>query len=75
MIQENRSLRDYARSVLSNMVEVANGFRKVDLIGVGYRAQNKGNKLKLMNVGLSAQLNSNQLKVLTLKFLQTLKLS
>ncbi len=59
--------------VFSVVEGVANGFKKeLDLIGVGYRAQNKVNKL-VLNVGLSPSWNSNQLKVPTLKFPQTLK--
>lgn len=49
-----RSLHGTTRSIINNMVEgVAKGFeKKLELIGVGYRAQLQGKKL-VLNVGLS----------------------
>lgn len=52
--KEHRSLHGTTRSVINNMIEgVTNGFeKKLELVGVGYRAQKTGNKL-VLNVGLS----------------------
>jgi large subunit ribosomal protein L6 len=53
-IKEHRALHGTTRAVIANMVEgVSKGFeRKLELIGVGYRAQKQGNKL-VLNVGYS----------------------
>jgi len=50
----HRSLHGTTRSVIANMVEgVSNGFTKrLDLVGVGYRATKNGNKVTL-SVGYS----------------------
>jgi large subunit ribosomal protein L6 len=50
----HRSLHGLTRSLLANMVEgVSKGFRKeLELIGVGYRAQNVGQKI-VLQVGYS----------------------
>lgn len=52
--KEHRSLHGTTRSVINNMIEgVTKGFeKKLELVGVGYRAQKTGNKL-VLNVGLS----------------------
>ncbi|MBB5174971.1 50S ribosomal protein L6 [Texcoconibacillus texcoconensis] len=52
--KEHRALHGTTRSVLNNMIQgVTNGFeRKLELVGVGYRAQKTGNKL-VLNVGYS----------------------
>ncbi|UTR16729.1 50S ribosomal protein L6 [Salipaludibacillus sp. LMS25] len=52
--KDHRALHGTTRSVINNMVEgVTNGFeKKLELVGVGYRAQKTGNKL-VLNVGLS----------------------
>jgi large subunit ribosomal protein L6 len=52
--KEHRALHGTTRAILSNMVEgVSKGFEKrLELIGVGYRAQKQGNKL-VLNVGYS----------------------
>jgi large subunit ribosomal protein L6 len=52
--KEHRSLHGTTRSVINNMIEgVTKGFeKKLELVGVGYRAQKTGNKL-ILNVGLS----------------------
>lgn len=52
--KEHRALHGTTRSVINNMVEgVTKGFeKKLELVGVGYRAQKSGNKL-VLNVGLS----------------------
>lgn len=52
--KEHRSLHGTTRSLISNMVEgVTNGFeRKLELVGVGYRASKSGSKL-VLNVGYS----------------------
>ncbi|WP_066321311.1 50S ribosomal protein L6 [Bacillus sp. FJAT-29814] len=53
-VKEHRALHGTTRAVLANMIEgVAQGFeKKLELIGVGYRAQKQGNKL-VLNVGYS----------------------
>ncbi|MCD5406134.1 MAG: 50S ribosomal protein L6 [Desulfotomaculum sp.] len=50
----SKSLHGLTRTLISNMVEgVTQGFQKnLDLVGVGYRAQKKGNKL-VLSVGHS----------------------
>ncbi|CAM3898244.1 50S ribosomal protein L6 [Alkalicoccus chagannorensis] len=52
--KEHRSLHGTMRSLLSNMIDGVNsGFeKKLELVGVGYRAQKTGNKV-VLNVGLS----------------------
>jgi large subunit ribosomal protein L6 len=52
--KEHRALHGTTRAILNNMVEgVSKGFEKrLELIGVGYRAQKQGNKL-VLNVGYS----------------------
>ena len=47
--KRHRSLHGLYRSLIANMVEgVSNGYeRKLELIGVGYRANNTGNLLEL----------------------------
>jgi large subunit ribosomal protein L6 len=54
--KEHRALHGTTRSVINNMVEgVTKGYeKKLELVGVGYRAQKTGNKL-VLNVGLSHQ--------------------
>ena len=51
---KNRSLHGLTRTLINNMVEgTTNGFeRKLEINGVGYRAQKQGNKL-VMNLGYS----------------------
>ena len=53
-VKEHRALHGTTRALIANMVEgVSKGFeRKLELIGVGYRAQKQGNKL-VLNVGYS----------------------
>ncbi len=50
----HRSLHGLTRSLIFNMVEgVTNGYQKtLEIVGVGYRAQKKGNDL-LLNLGFS----------------------
>lgn len=50
----HRSLHGTTRSIISNMVEgVTNGYeKKLELVGVGYRASKQGTKL-VLNVGYS----------------------
>jgi large subunit ribosomal protein L6 len=52
--KEHRALHGTTRSVIANMVEgVTNGFEKrLELVGVGYRASKSGNKV-VLNVGFS----------------------
>ena len=52
--KHHRALHGTTRAVLANMVEgVSAGFeRKLELVGVGYRAQKQGKKL-VLNVGYS----------------------
>ena len=51
---ENRSLHGLTRTLINNMIEgVVNEYkRELEINGVGYRAQKKGNKL-VMNLGYS----------------------
>ncbi len=51
---ENRSLHGLTRTLINNMIEgVVNEFKKeLEINGVGYRAQKKGNQL-VMNLGYS----------------------
>ena len=51
---ENRSLHGLTRTLINNMIEgTVNGFeKKLEINGVGYRAQKQGNKL-VMNLGYS----------------------
>lgn len=52
--KDHRALHGTTRSIINNMIEgVTNGFsKKLELVGVGYRASKSGNKL-VLNVGLS----------------------
>ncbi|SDN91511.1 50S ribosomal protein L6 [Alkalicoccus daliensis] len=52
--KEHRSLHGTTRSLINNMIEgVSKGYeKKLELVGVGYRAQKTGNKM-VLNVGLS----------------------
>ncbi len=52
--KKHRAYHGLSRALLANMVEgVTNGFeKKLELVGVGYRAQLQGSKLQL-NVGFS----------------------
>ena len=52
--KENRSLHGLTRTLINNMIEgVVNEYkRELEINGVGYRAQKKGNKL-VMNLGYS----------------------
>jgi len=47
--KRHRSLHGLSRALLANMVEgVTNGYeKKMELVGVGYRANNRGNLLEL----------------------------
>ena len=51
---KNRSLHGLTRTLINNMIEgTVNGFeKKLEVNGVGYRAQKQGNKL-VMNLGYS----------------------
>jgi len=53
-LKEYRSLHGTTRSLIANMVEgVSKGFeKKLEIIGVGYRAQKQGNKV-VINAGYS----------------------
>ena len=52
--KEHRALHGLSRALIANMVEgVTSGFeKKLELVGVGYRAQMQGNKL-VINIGFS----------------------
>lgn len=52
--KRHKSLHGLTRSLLSNMIEgVTKGFeKKLELVGVGYRASKQGNKL-VLNLGFS----------------------
>ncbi len=52
--KQHRSLHGLTRTLINNMITgVSTGFeKKLELVGVGYRAQKQGNKL-VMNLGFS----------------------
>ncbi|SES11106.1 50S ribosomal protein L6 [Salisediminibacterium halotolerans] len=52
--KDHKALHGTTRSMIQNMVDgVSKGFeKKLELVGVGYRAQKSGNKV-ILNVGLS----------------------
>jgi large subunit ribosomal protein L6 len=54
--KEHRALHGLTRALVANMVEgVTNGYRRtLEIVGVGYRAEKKGNTL-VLNVGYSHQ--------------------
>jgi large subunit ribosomal protein L6 len=54
--KDHRALHGLSRALLANMVEgVTNGYRKtLEIVGVGYRAEKKGNTL-VLTVGYSHQ--------------------
>jgi large subunit ribosomal protein L6 len=54
--KEHRAVHGLSRALLANMIEgVTNGYRKVlEIVGVGYRAEKKGNTL-VLTVGYSHQ--------------------
>ena len=59
--KEHRAVHGLTRALLANMVEgVTNGYRKtLEIIGVGYRAEKKGNNL-VLTVGYSHQVTYPQ---------------
>ncbi|HSJ24030.1 MAG TPA: 50S ribosomal protein L6 [Longimicrobiales bacterium] len=65
--KEHRALHGLSRALLANMVEgVTNGYRKtLEIIGVGYRAEKKGNDL-VLTVGYSHQVTYPQPEGITL---------
>jgi large subunit ribosomal protein L6 len=65
--KEHRSMHGLTRSLLANMVEgVAKGFEKnLDIVGVGYRAEKKGDKLEI-RVGYSHPVEVSPLPGLSL---------
>ena len=56
--KENRALHGLSRTLINNMVVgVTEGYsKKLEIIGVGYRAQKQGNKL-VLNLGYSHPVN------------------
>ena len=64
--KKNRSLHGLTRALISNMVEgVTNGFeKKLEVNGVGYRAQKKGKEL-VMNLGFSHQVVMQEIEGIT----------
>ncbi len=65
--KEHRSMHGLTRSLLANMVEgVAKGFEKnLEIVGVGYRAEKKGDKLEI-RVGYSHPVEVSPLPGLSL---------
>jgi large subunit ribosomal protein L6 len=59
--KEHRALHGLTRALLANMIQgVTSGYRKsLEIIGVGYRAEKKGNEL-VLNVGYSHQVKYPQ---------------
>jgi len=65
--KQHRALHGLTRALLANMVEgVTNGFsKKLELVGVGYRAEKKGKTL-VINVGYSHPVQYPEAEGLTL---------
>ncbi len=65
--RQHRSLHGLTRTLIANMVEgVTNGFeRALDIVGVGYRAEQRGEKL-VLNIGFSHQVEVTPLPGITL---------
>ncbi|MEO5510467.1 MAG: 50S ribosomal protein L6 [Longimicrobiales bacterium] len=65
--KENRAYHGLTRALVANMVEgVTNGFKKtLEIIGVGYRAEKKGDEL-VLTVGYSHQVRYPQPAGITL---------
>jgi large subunit ribosomal protein L6 len=65
--KDHRALHGLSRALLANMVEgVTNGYRKtLEIIGVGYRAEKKGNTL-VLTVGYSHQVHYPEPEGITL---------
>ena len=65
--RQNRAMHGLTRTLLANMVEgVTNGFEKaLDIVGVGYRAEQRGEKL-VLNIGFSHQVEIVPLPGITL---------
>ena len=63
----HRAFHGLSRALLANMVEgVTDGFRKsLDIVGVGYRAEKRGNTL-VLNVGYSHQVEYPEPEGITL---------
>ena len=64
----HKSLHGLTRTLLSNMVEgVANGYKKeLDVNGVGYRAEKKGNQL-VMRLGFSHEVIMEEVPGITIE--------
>ena len=64
----HKSLHGLTRTLLSNMVEgVANGYKKeLDVNGVGYRAEKKGNQL-VMRLGFSHEVIMEEIPGITIE--------
>ena len=64
----HKSLHGLTRTLLSNMVEgVANGYKKeLDVNGVGYRAEKKGNQL-VMRLGFSHEVIMDEIPGITIE--------
>ena len=64
----HKSLHGLTRTLLSNMVEgVANGYKKeLDVNGVGYRAEKKGNQL-VMRLGFSHEVFVDEIPGITIE--------
>jgi large subunit ribosomal protein L6 len=65
--KEHRAVHGLTRALLANMIEgVTNGYKKtLEIIGVGYRAEKKGNNL-VLTVGYSHQVTYPQPEGITL---------
>jgi large subunit ribosomal protein L6 len=65
--KEHRAVHGLTRALLANMIEgVTNGYKKtLEIIGVGYRAEKKGNNL-VLTVGYSHQVSYPQPEGITL---------
>ncbi|MDD4367035.1 MAG: 50S ribosomal protein L6 [Eubacteriales bacterium] len=74
--KEDRSQHGLARSLISNMVEgVTKGFeKKLELQGVGYKAEKKGNKL-VLNIGYSHPVELEDPKEITTEVPEATKIT
>ena len=69
--RESKSAHGLTRTLLANMVEgVSNGFsKKLQLVGVGYRAAKEGNKL-VLNIGYSHTVEVPEIDGITIEVRQ-----
>ncbi|WP_353893445.1 50S ribosomal protein L6 [Proteinivorax hydrogeniformans] len=74
--KKHRALHGLSRSLVSNMIEgVTNGYsKKLELVGVGYRASKKGKNL-VLNVGYSHPVEIEQPETLEIEVPENTKIT